>query len=222
MTTATRNFSWPRTFGWPKRSMLESTGSRRPMPLPRRTRRLQRHHDRVHLSTSCGLGPQARLTVFTRGDRGTRGGTGGPARVEARRRGWRWHPLTAGARPRRVAVEVQHAGGLVASAAPRWPRWPRWRGQLGVGKPGGQHRVRVPHTAGVGSGGRCQSLWRSPGIQRGRHCGCEPGPLRLGEPPGIPQGGEELTSPAASQAGRGRRPARARDGGSVMVRWWIG
>jgi hypothetical protein len=83
--------------------------------------------------------------------------------------------------------------------------------------------VRVPDTARVHPCDRRQSLRCPARVERGLHVGCEPGPLRIGQPPGISEGGEELPDPGVyGHSCRWPRLVALRGGGSLVVPWWIG
>jgi len=96
-----------------------------------------------------------------------------------------------------------------------WSHSPHLGGRARRG-PGAQHRVRAAHPGGVRAGeGRQRAATSPPPARPAR--GGEPGPLGGGQPPAVPEGGEELVGRPAAVCcgGRGRRPragAGAADG----------
>ena len=96
-----------------------------------------------------------------------------------------------------------------------WSHSPHLGGRARRG-PGAQHRVRAAHPGGVRAGEGRQRAATSPPPSRPARGG-EPGPLGGGQPPAVPEGGEELVGRPAAVCcgGRGRRPragAGAADG----------
>jgi hypothetical protein len=132
-------------------------------------------------------------------------------------------PVAAWARARRVAVEAEHPGPLVALAAPgRTRRSPR-RWQSGGREPGGQDCVGVSHAVGIRSGER-REYTRRPASLQGRGDGWdELKPLGGGEPPAVAQCGEELPGRPATHRATGKRClARTRGGGGRFQVWFLG
>src|SRR6266568_604028 len=135
--------------------------------------------------------------------------------------------FAARARPRRVAVEVQHSRAFVALATPRRPSACAWLRQFGASEPGHEHSEGVPDPKAAGSDKTGQFIRRPASRERLNNRRGEPLSLAFGQQPSRAPGGEvieELLDLRAALPGKWashRNVARLRGGGSLMVPWWI-